>query len=74
VVSAVGLIGRWARKPRPKSCSDDRLIYGGLDANTIEPTDHGDPRGMPLPLPTAAGLRGQFEAVMSADDVGYVRR
>jgi hypothetical protein len=34
------------------SITDDRLIYGGLDANTMQPSDRGDPRRTPLPLLT----------------------
>jgi homogentisate 1,2-dioxygenase len=57
-----GFFGDWAhmwrrRNPAiPKSWSDERLIYGGLDPNTIEPTDHNDPRGAPLTLLTGEGV------------------
>jgi homogentisate 1,2-dioxygenase len=57
-----GFFGDWAhiwrrRNPAvPKTWSDDRLIYAGLDANALEPTDHRDPRGAPLELLTGDGV------------------
>ena len=57
-----GFFGDWAhiwrrRNPAvPKSWSDDRLIYAGLDSNTLAPSDHRDPRGTPLELLTGDGI------------------
>jgi homogentisate 1,2-dioxygenase len=57
-----GFFGDWAhiwrrRNPAvPKSWSDDRLIYGGLDTDGLEPMDRADPRGTPLPLLEGAGV------------------
>jgi hypothetical protein len=46
------LIARREGEEGMGSITDDRLIYGGLDANTMQPSDRGDPRRTPLPLLT----------------------
>jgi hypothetical protein len=49
------------------SITDDRLIYGGLDANTMQPRDRGDPRRTPLPLLTGEGVTGSPAGVAISD-------
>jgi homogentisate 1,2-dioxygenase len=62
VITLDGYFADWAhlwrhRNPAiPVRWSDDRLIYGGLSINTLEPTDRLDARGKPLPLLTGKGI------------------
>lgn len=57
-----GFFGDWAHMYRhrnpahPKSWSDDRLMYNGVDPQHLQPTDATDPAGSPLRLVTGEGI------------------
>lgn len=58
IYTVKGFHGDWAHLYRkrnlahPKSWSDDKLMYSGIDGNALAPSDATDPQGEPLTLAT----------------------